>query len=150
VDEVSLRRVIGAAVDQVTSGNAQANVIDAENAALVRALRHSGSLSSEFITRAVLCGQVGILEHAVANLTMIPLVQVRAAIDGHEGWAVALCCRVCDIPRRDFPSVVEALVQSGRIPPVMTSSIERAAAQAFVSHSPASATDALRRIARAD
>jgi hypothetical protein len=126
------------------------DAIDAENAALTRALQQSGSLTAEFVIRAVRDGHPEMLEHSVARLADIDLAQVRAAIDQHGPWAAALCCRVCDIPRRDFPSLISALVRSGRMPPVVSSSVERAAAQTFVSHSPTSAADALRRIARAD
>jgi uncharacterized protein (DUF2336 family) len=150
VDEEALRRVIGAAVVQASGGASDADVIDAENAALVRALRRSGALTGDFITRAALEGQIGILDHAVSCITGIAIADVRAALEGHEAWAAALCCRVCDIPRRDFPAIVDAFVQAGRIPAIMSTAIERAATQAFVAHSPASAADALRRIARAD
>jgi uncharacterized protein (DUF2336 family) len=149
VDEESLRRVIGAAVKQAAGEGADAEVIDAENAALVRALRRSGALSGEFVTRAALEGQIDILDHAVACITGIAIAEVRAALEAHEAWAAALCCRICDIPRRDFPAIVDALVQASRIPAIMSTAIERAATQAFVAHSPASAADALRRIARA-
>jgi uncharacterized protein (DUF2336 family) len=150
VDEASLRRVIGAAVKQSSGDVIDVEQIDAENAALVRALRRSGALTGDFVTRATLEGQVDILGHSVSCITGIAIVDIRAALDAHEAWAAALCCRICDIPRRDFPAIVHALAEAGRIPAIMSTQIERAATQAFVAHSPATAADALRRIARAD
>ncbi len=148
LDEESLRRVIGAAVKQASALEAEhQHTLDAENAALVRALQQSGSLTGEFVIRAVRDGHSEILEHSVARLADIDLADVRRTIDKHGPWAVALCCRVCDIPRRDFAALIASLVKSGRMAPVVSSSVESAAAQTFVAHSPTSAADALRRIA---
>jgi len=150
IDEASLRRVIGAAVKQISSAEPASGDSDAETAALVHALEESGSLSAEFILRSALDGQVSIFEHAVARRSELDVAGVRRAIEEHGAWAAALCCRVCDIPRRDFASLVIALSKAKRLPPASTATIERAAKQTFVGQSPASAADALRRIARAD
>jgi uncharacterized protein (DUF2336 family) len=150
VDEQALRRVIGAAVREAASPDAEPDSVDEETAALIRALDDSGSLTPDFIIRAAREGRGIIFEHAVSRLADIELADVRAALAKHGPWAAALCCRTCDIQRRDFPSLVTALVSDGRLQPTISSTVERAAAQTFVSHSPASAADALRRIARAD
>lgn len=150
VDEQSLRRVIGAAVREASTPDAELDAADEEIAALVRALEESGSLTADFITRAVREGRGGIFEHAVARLGCFEIAEIRAALAKHGPWAAALCARICDIPRRDFSTLVLGLVKDGRLAPTVSSTVERASAQTFVSHSPASAADALRRIARPD
>jgi uncharacterized protein (DUF2336 family) len=150
VDEVSLRRVIGAAVQESATPLPNGSVADAEMAALTRALQQSGALTGQFVARSVREGRAEMLEHAVSRIADIDIAHVRLALEKHGAWAAALCCRICDIPRRDFSDLVVRLVKAKRMPPVQSSAVERAAAQTFVAHSPASAADALRRIARAD
>jgi uncharacterized protein (DUF2336 family) len=150
VDEQSLRRVIGAAVRETAAADGEAAAVDEETAALVRTLQDSGSLTPEFILRAVREGKGVIFEHAASRVAHMDVADIRAALQKHGPWAAALCARICEISRRDFAALVLGLVKGGRMPPAISSTVERAAAQTFVSHSPASAADALRRIARAD
>lgn len=149
VDEASLRRVIGAAAAEAVQAAPNQADADREAAALVRSLKAARSLNAEFVARAGREGRSVLFEHAAAALAEVDAAQLRTAFARQGGWAVALCARACDVPRRDFSALAAGLVRAGSIAQAASSTIERAAAQAYVSHSPQTAADALRRIARA-
>lgn len=151
VDEASLRRVISAAAEAgMDRSTEDPEHGEAETAALITALAETGALTADFIARSVAEGRPDIYLHAVAKLSDLDLETLRATLSKHGAWAVALGCRACDIRRQSVISICQVLARAGVIDREPSSPAERTIANTYVSQTPVTAIDALRRIVQAD
>ena len=153
VDEAALRRIVDAtAAEQASTpvDELPPPREDDETAALVRMLREAGSLTSDFIIRSVAQGKSEVLVHAVSQEIVAQPESVAGAFKRKGGWAVALACRACDIPRQNVVTIYKELVRVGQAGSAAMSEVERIAANTYLSESVPSAADALKRMLRTD
>ena len=84
--------------------------------ALVRHLRESGQLTAGFLLRALLCGNVDLLEHSLAELSDVPLARVSALVHDRRGSGFRALYDKAGLPAlayRAFREALETLQEGG-------------------------------------
>lgn len=147
IDEDALRRILSASVSEAAVAEADEAQRDQEASALMRSLLESGALTGDYLVRALQESRIDLFEHAVAQIIHVDIDRFRAILLARGVWAAALACRVCGLRRRAFTTAHRALAMAGRVPGGATADIERAAANVYMSETPDSAAEALRRLA---
>jgi uncharacterized protein (DUF2336 family) len=82
---------------------------DAEVRPLIRHLRQSGQLTAGLILRALLSGNVALLEEAFAELTDMPLSRVAGIVHDRRGSGLRALYDKAGLPPSSFPAFREAL-----------------------------------------
>jgi uncharacterized protein (DUF2336 family) len=111
------RRITAEACEKATvalAGHSQ----DAEMRPLIRHLRDSGQLTAGLILRALLCGNVGLFEEALAELADMPLARVVGIVHDRRGGGFRALYERAGLPASTFAAfheAVAAMVEDGFI-----------------------------------
>lgn len=86
---------------------------DSEMAPLIRHLRGSGQLTAGLLLRALLCGNVGLFEDALAELADMPLSRVVGIVHDRRGAGFRALYQKAGLPASTFTAFREALEAMG-------------------------------------
>ena len=115
LEEDRARRVAKEACEKATVTLAAVSP-DAEIGLLVRHLRESGQLTAGLVLRALLSGNVNLFEHALAELSDVPLTRVSALVHDRRGTGFRALYDKAGLPASTysaFREAVEAMREGG-------------------------------------
>jgi uncharacterized protein (DUF2336 family) len=111
------RRITAEACEKATVALA-GHSPDSEMRPLIRHLRNSGQLTAGLILRALLCGNVGLFEEALADLADMPLARVVGIVHDRRGGGFRALYERAGLPASTFAAfheAVAAMVEDGFI-----------------------------------
>jgi uncharacterized protein (DUF2336 family) len=115
LDESRARRISCEACEKATVTLAAASSMR-ELGPLVRHLRQSGQLNAGLLLRMLLCGNLALLEEALAELSGLPPARVAALLHDRRGAGARALCERAGLPESTLPAFAatfEALHEHG-------------------------------------
>jgi uncharacterized protein (DUF2336 family) len=117
LEEARARRISREACEKATVTLAAASPAR-ELGPLVRHLRESGQLNAGLMLRMLLCGNLALLEQALAELSGLPPARVAALLHDRRGAGARALCERAGLPESTLPAftaAIEALHERGFI-----------------------------------